>query len=200
MSEQVRDQFFNEQAEGWEARNYTPEKRARLQQMLAGLDLPVGGTVVDVGCGEGVLIPYLRQIMGPEAVIIALDPSAAMLRGAAAKDGRAQLVQARAEEMPLTDGQAEVIICFAAFPHVEDKAAAALEFYRVLKDEGRLFILHLGSREEINQHHDGHHAVRGDHLPCPTGMRKIFGEAGFGAMTLEEEPGAYRFAAVKERR
>jgi len=197
--QETRAQFFEQQAEGWEARNYTPENRDRLRQMLDSLELPSEGTVLDVGCGEGVLIPYLRSIMGPEARIIALDPSAAMLQGAAAKGGGARTIQARAEEIPLENGGADVIICFAAFPHIQGKEAAAAEFHRVLKPGGRAYVLHLGSREEINAHHDGHQAVRGDHLPCPVGMRKIFSEAGFAeaGMVLEDEPGRYFFSARK---
>lgn len=198
MSEQSRD-FFEERAEGWEERNYTPEKRSRLEEMLAGLELDPGGAVLDVGCGEGVLLPYLRDIMGAEARIIALDPSAAMLRGAAAKGGGALIIQGRAEDIPLESGTLDRIICFAAFPHIEDKAAAASEFHRLLKPGGLAWVLHLGSRAEINQHHDGHEAVRGEHLPCPTGMRKIFTEAGFSSLTLEDESGRYIFSARKEK-
>jgi len=195
--QEIRDRFFEQQAEGWEARNYSPEKRERLRRMLAALDLPAGGTVLDVGCGEGVLIPYLRSIMGSEARIIALDSSAAMLRGAAAKGGGALTIQARAEDIPLENEEAGVIICFAAFPHIQGKSAAAAEFHRVLKPGGRVYVLHLGSREEINNGHDGHYAVDGDHLPCPVGMRKIFSEAGFTDIILEDEPGRYFFSAHK---
>jgi ubiquinone/menaquinone biosynthesis C-methylase UbiE len=189
--------FFDSQAEGWEERNYPPETRARVRGMLDFLNLPQGGTVLDVGCGEGVLIPFLREIMGPEAKIMALDSSAAMLKGASAKDSAVQTIQARAEEMPLPDENVDIIACFSAFPHFENKDSAAAEFYRVLKPGGTAYVLHLGSREEINRHHDSHQAVKGDHLPCPEGMKQIFTRAGFGQLSLEERPGWYFFSARK---
>lgn len=194
---QCRTEFFENHAEGWEERNYPPETRAKVKEMLEHLNLPQGGTVLDVGCGEGVLIPFIREIMGLEAKIIALDSSAAMLKGAAVKDKSVQIIQARAEAIPLADEQVDVIICFSAFPHFQDKDAAALEFCRVLKPGGTAYVLHLGNREEINRHHDSHHAVKGDHLPCPVGMKLIFSNAGFKGLSLEERPGWYFFSAHK---
>lgn len=196
-TEHTRQDFFDHWAAGWEERNYPPETRARLREMLTALALPPGGMVLDVGCGEGVLIPYLRTLMGEEAGIIALDSSAEMLKGAAAKDRRTLVIQARAEDLPLIDEYVDRVLCFAAFPHFSDKGAAVREFFRVLKPGGRAYVLHLGNREEINQHHDSHQAVRGDHLPCPGGMSKLFTTAGFADCRLEEKPGWYCFIARK---
>lgn len=196
--EQTRHDFFNKHAEGWEVRNYSADKRDRLQELLEDVELRPGATVLDVGCGEGVLIPYLRKRLGDNARIIALDPSPVMLKGAAAKDqGRALIVRAKAEDMPLIDEYVDAVICFAAFPHFSDKSLAVQEFYRVLKPGGQAYVLHLGSREEINQHHDGHHTVKGDHLPCPVGMKMMFTEAGFQELDLVEKPGWYFFRASK---
>lgn len=73
------------------------------------------------------------------------------------------------EAVPLLDGYVDAVICFSAFPHFSDKEAAACEFYRLLKPGGAAYVLHIDGREKLNDLHDQHHAVCGDHLPCPHG-------------------------------
>ncbi|MDR1920278.1 MAG: methyltransferase domain-containing protein [Candidatus Adiutrix sp.] len=193
-----RLEFFEGAAENWEAQNYTPEIIGQVRNLLLSLNLPAGKTILDVGCGRGVLIPILREIMGPAAKIIALDASAAMLEGAAAKDSEVKTIQARAEAIPLPDNHVDLLICFSAFPHIHDKPAAADEFYRVLTPGGTAYILHLCDREKINMHHDGHRAVHGDHLPNSETMKRMFTEAGFAETILSEGPERYFFSAKKE--
>lgn len=57
--------------------NYSPEKLRRLERLLARVDLDRGMTVLDAGCGQGVLLPFLRRRVGGEGRLIALDASAA---------------------------------------------------------------------------------------------------------------------------
>lgn len=81
-------------------------------------------------------------------------------------------------------------------PAVTAKVAAQ-EFYRVLRPAGRAYVLHIDGRQKLNHLHDSHHAVQGDHLPCPTGMSIIFSEAGFTSVEASEGPDHYHFCAVK---
>ena len=192
-----RRQFFDAHAEGWEARNYPPETLAKVEQMLRGLNLPYGGTILDAGCGQGVLLPYLRDMAGQNARLIALDASAPMLWAVSEKDPHTVALHAPAESIPLIDTYVDAVICFSAFPHFSDKAAAAREFFRILKPGGKAYILHLMGREALSRHHDHHHAVQGDYLPCEHGMRTMFGEAGFSQMSLNDGPDHYYFTAVK---
>ena len=194
----ARIHFFDTHACQWEERNYTPEKLARVDHMIAGLALDKEGiSVLDVGCGEGVLQPFLHKHAGRGTHFFALDASSAMLESVAARFPDVQTFHARAESMPLPDASIDVLICFSAFPHFADKPAAAREFYRVLKQGGMAYVLHLDGREKLNALHDRHHAVKGDHLPCPAGMRHIFREAGFAHTTADESQDHYRFSARK---
>jgi Methylase involved in ubiquinone/menaquinone biosynthesis len=197
----VRDEkrmaFFENAAERWEDKNYNPDTQARVKNLLQSLNLPAGKKILDVGCGRGVLIPYLREIMGADATIIALDSSATMLAGVAEKDSQVETIHARAEEIPLPDSQLDLLICFSAFPHIHDQAAAAAEFHRVLAPGGTAYILHLRDSKRINMHHDKHEAVKGDHLPDAKTMKQMFLHAGFQYATLEEDPEKYLFVAKK---
>ena len=192
-----RRQFFDQHAEGWETKNYSPETQAKVEKMLRNLRLPQGGTILDVGCGQGVLIPHLRSLTGKDTQIIALDASAPMLRAIPAKYPQVTALHAPAEKIPLIDAYVDVVICFAAFPHFSDKAAAAREFFRVLKPGGAAYVLHLMGSEALSRHHNRHHAVEGDHLPCAHGMRAMFSEAGFAQTNLDDGQDHYYFTAVK---
>lgn len=200
MDTNHRQEFFDAHASGWEDRHYPPEIRERLPELMRALALQRGARVLDVGCGTGVLIPYLREAVGAEGQIVALDVSPEMLKGAARKDaGRALILRAPAEELPLIDEYLDAIICFSAFPHFRNKEKVAREFYRTLRPGCPAFVAHLGTREEINAHHDQHAAVAGDHMPCPVGMNTIFTAAGFSRTHLDERPGWYLFSVKKEQ-
>jgi ubiquinone/menaquinone biosynthesis C-methylase UbiE len=193
-----RREFFDQCAKGWEDRNYPPELRRQVGEMLAGLALTEGMTILDAGCGQGILLPFLRRLVGDDGRLIALDVSAAMLDGVAERDARTFAVHAPAERIPLIDSYVDRVICFSAFPHFSDKAAAVTEFFRVLKPGGKAHVLHIGSREMINRCHDLYKAVEGDHLPSEHGMRAIFTRAGFSGIDLEEDGSHYYFSAVKQ--
>jgi len=68
----------------------------------------------------------------------------------------------------------------------------------ILKQGGKAFVLHIGSREFINRLHDMYKAVEGDHLPSGRGMRAIFADAGFSAIELDESDAHYYFSAIKQ--
>ena len=194
-----RKVFFDDRAQGWEERNYSQDKRERLAVLVKAFHLQAGSRILDVGAGEGVLIPYLRESIGASGQIIALDSSEMMLKGAAQKEnGSALVLLSGAESMPLISEYIDTVVCFAAFPHFSDKEKAVAEFYRVLRPNGKVYVAHLMNREELSKHHGTHHAVCGDHLPCPVGMKKLFETAGFGSTSLEERSGWYLFEAKKE--
>jgi ubiquinone/menaquinone biosynthesis C-methylase UbiE len=194
----LRRRFFDQSAEEWESRNYPPETRARTEELMAGLNIAEGMTILDAGCGRGILIPMLRKRAGPLARLIALDASAPMLAGVADKDSRALALHARAEQIPLLNDYVDMVVCFSAFPHFSDHSVAAREFHRVLKPGGTAHVLHLASREKINRHHDGHHAVHGDHMPDENAMRALFAGAGFIGLALQENADRYCFSARKK--
>ena len=199
MSERnvARRQFFDASAHGWEERNYPPEVRLRLEAALERVTLCEGMSVLDVCCGQGILQPYLRQRVGETGRLAALDFSPAMLSGVARKYPFVWPLLARAEEIPLLHDFVDVLVCFSAFPHIEDKDAAVREFFRVLKPGGRAYVMHLEGREKLNAMHDRYHAVRGDHMPCDRGMRTLFEQAGFSYIESDESAEHYYFYACK---
>jgi ubiquinone/menaquinone biosynthesis C-methylase UbiE len=195
--DKTRLDFFEKAAGTWESVNYDQKINSDVRELIQSLKLKSVMNVLDVGCGRGALIPHLREALGQSTLIMALDASESMLKGVIEKDPSVKTIHARAEAIPLPDNHVDLIVCFSAFPHFHDQAAAASEFYRVLVPDGLLYILHLCDSQTINMHHDGHHAVHGDHLPSPDEMKKMFSSVGFKELVLDENQSRYYFSARK---
>ncbi len=61
-----------------------PVRRYRMAALRA-LNIQAGDTVLDIGCGTGLSLPFIEERIGPEGRIIALDYTATMLEQAANK-------------------------------------------------------------------------------------------------------------------
>jgi ubiquinone/menaquinone biosynthesis C-methylase UbiE len=111
-----------------------------LQVVLDAVDVR-DGTVIDVGCGTGEMA---RALAEHGARVVGVD-SAEMLSRLAVDDRTAgvRLLEGRAEDLPVADGTANVVLCVASLHHVAAArmARAVQETARVLKPGGRaLFI------------------------------------------------------------
>lgn len=195
----ARRAFFDAQAHGWEERGYPADVRGRLEVLVDCFGIEPGEKILDVGCGEGVLVPYLLDRLGPSGFVVELDNSLEMLKGAARKSARQiQCVWAGVETLPLVDADFDRVICFASFPHFANPVKALKQIHRVLKSAGTLVIAHLLSRDEIARHHAKSTVVLGDELPEEAAMRELMTQTGFCVRRLEDRPGRYLLIATKE--
>jgi len=112
-----------------------PGGLALTRQALALCRLPGGARVLDLGCGPGVSLGYLRQTAGCRAV--GLDPSPVLLAEAA---GLGPVLTGRAEALPFADGCLDAVLCECVLSLTRDKDAALLECARVLTPGGWLII------------------------------------------------------------
>ena len=108
-------------------------------------ELRLGDRVVDLGCGAGIDSLIAATKVGPDGRVIGLDMTPAMLKKArrAAKEAGLSNVEFRqgyAEELPVEDEWADVVISNGVLNLVPEKAAALEEVARVLKPDGRLQI------------------------------------------------------------
>ena len=107
--------------------------------------LQPGERVVDVGCGAGIDSLVASRMVGPAGAVIGVDMTPAMLdkaRSAATETGMNNVAfrQGLAEDLPVADGWADVVISNGVLNLMPDKAAALREMARVLKPGGRLQI------------------------------------------------------------
>ena len=110
-----------------------------------------GAKVLDIGCGTGRLtIPLQRET---QAEVYGLDLSAEMLEQAQGKEG-AEIVHwiiGDAQALPFLDRSFDFTFMCLVLHHIEDKARAIEEMYRVLKPGGRSFIW-TTSHQQIKDH------------------------------------------------
>jgi ubiquinone/menaquinone biosynthesis C-methylase UbiE len=200
MNEKLKREFFDEKAQGWDGRFHQDDKE-QLRQLVERFDLKPGNLVLDVGTGNGVLLPYLLEKVGPNGRVVALDFSWNMVAEAARirMNGDVSLLNASAEAIPLKDNAFDCVACLATFPHVCRKMEALKEMGRVLKEgAGKVYIAHLMGKKELAEHHrSAGEAVIHDILPSDSEMRGMMQEAGFRDILIVDRPQLYLASAGK---
>jgi arsenite methyltransferase len=107
--------------------------------------IPVGATVLDIGCGAGMDLLLAARRTGPSGRAIGIDMTEAMRRRAsqgATTSGLAH-VEVRdgdATRLPADDESIDVVISNGVLNLVPEKARAIAEIARVLKPRGRVQI------------------------------------------------------------
>lgn len=132
--------FFLEQARTDADRRYPPVAR-RVRELVGGEGAPV---VLDLGCGPAMLLPYLAREL-PQARLVGIDPSGPMLELARrvldeAGEGDHQLLDGRAEHIPMGDGSVDVVVSLKNLHEWEDAPLGLAEVARVLRPGGRLLL------------------------------------------------------------
>ena len=119
-------------------------------------DLAPGEVVVDVGCGAGFDTLLAANDVGPAGRVIAVDMTAEM-RERAAEGSRAlgfthvDIRAGYAEELPVADGAADVVISNGVVNLCPDKQAVFREMFRVLKPGGRIQVGDILVHQEVPQ-------------------------------------------------
>jgi ubiquinone/menaquinone biosynthesis C-methylase UbiE len=118
------------------------EVAAFRDNVLDNAHLRAGDTVVDVGAGLGLLTLAAAERVAPDGEVLAVDISVDALeelRRVATASNISYLVGS-ADVLPLPDASVDVVMTRSVLIYVEDKAEAAREFFRVLRDGGRVSI------------------------------------------------------------
>lgn len=128
------------------ARHFYRDRRAHqasLREALDALALRPEDHLVEVGCGGGLFLELALQRCHSAK---AIDHSPDMLRLAAALNataidqGRLELVEGDARQMPFADGEFKAAAMTDVLLVLEDPAAVLAELHRVLAEHGRLVI------------------------------------------------------------
>jgi 2-polyprenyl-3-methyl-5-hydroxy-6-metoxy-1,4-benzoquinol methylase/class 3 adenylate cyclase len=104
-------------------------------------DMPKGAHVVDIGCGAGLDAWIASQQVGPEGRVIGVDMTADMVAKAKSWADQTNNVEIRtgfAENIPVEDGWADVVISNGVFNLCPDKTRVMNEVFRILKPGGRI--------------------------------------------------------------
>jgi ubiquinone/menaquinone biosynthesis C-methylase UbiE len=196
-----RKDFFNRHASTWDRDLQYGGKTGELLEVVKWFELSEGDSVLDVGTGTGILLPFIKEAIGLKGMLIAMDFSLKMLEQAKLRQyvDEKILINASVGAIPFRSNQFDRLTCFAAFPHFPDKARALFEMVRVLRNGGKLFIAHLHSVEEINQlHRQVGGPVAHDLLPHRERIRTLMADSGLGEISIINQTG--KFLAQGQKR
>lgn len=118
--------------------------RPEFEPLLAPADLRPGQTVVDFGCGPGMLALELGRRVGVSGHVHGVDLNEMFLARArehAAREGLADRISVHHVgdgRIPLPDGSVDRVICKNVLEYVDDVVKTLREFRRVLRPGGLL--------------------------------------------------------------
>ena len=190
--------FFNSRAATWDEK-VAEKDVSKLEAMLARLDIKAGDTILDVGTGTGVFVPYLLKKIGCKGRIVCLDFAEEMLRIAKAKgfNGNISYLCADIENSQLPDRSFDAVACYSIFPHFRDKLKIFREINRLLKIGGKLFIFHTDSRQAINEIHRSLPEICDHVFPENEDTYRMLSETGFEDIKISDGKDAYLVCAKK---
>ncbi|MEI9987918.1 MAG: methyltransferase domain-containing protein [Aliidongia sp.] len=116
---------------------FWPSSYAWLVDKVPGPDRAL--TVLDLGCGNGELLLSLAERKQPGLSLVGIDISPAELAAAEQRlRGRARLIEARAQALPLPPASIDIIVSHLALMLMEDVDAVVEAMHRVLKSGGSI--------------------------------------------------------------
>ncbi|MDO8804931.1 MAG: class I SAM-dependent methyltransferase [Elusimicrobiota bacterium] len=183
--------FFDRNAAKWDSYE-KPEIVPVIDALLDRIGLSPSDTILDVGCGTGILVPHFekRGVRNFQAI----DLSPEMAREYHNKFPGREVVAADYEEKGLyPPASFTKIIIFNAFPHFDRRELVFKNSYNYPKPGGGLYIVHSMSRADLDRHHrEAGEEVAEHMLYSNTGFRELYTAAGF--RNIEVDDGARFFS------
>ena len=179
-------------------------RRATFQALMAAAGVQPGQRVLDVGCGTGYFARLLAQAVGPEGLVVGIDPSPEMIAYATGKAGRAgncQFQVGTAESLDFPAEHFDVVVSSLVLHHLpEDLRVPALrEMRRVLRPGGKLLV----ADAQLPRHGPGWRLLARIHgydriARMVPHLEPLAAQAGFAEIQTGEAPPWLRYAhAVK---
>jgi ubiquinone/menaquinone biosynthesis C-methylase UbiE len=107
---------------------------------LWGAQLASGLKVLDAGCGTGYGLRILKEAGAAQTVGVDVSADAVAQASEAMSDEHIEVLQADLKELPFSDGEFDLIVCFEVIEHVPEREVILDELARVLAADGVLCI------------------------------------------------------------
>ena len=193
------DKYDSEAAARIDRTYQAPEIVNQRLRTLAALGLRQGESILDAGCGTGLLLEQEALAVGPNGRAEGLDSSADMLAHAEARCGQLPQVNLQlgsVDTLPFDAESFDALSCTQTLLYVDQLEQALREYHRVLKVGGRLAIIETDwggailnspdlalSQAIFNSWSD---VVANPYLPRR--LTPLLRAAGFGAIRVEAIP------------
>jgi ubiquinone/menaquinone biosynthesis C-methylase UbiE len=189
--------FFDDLAPRWDDLKPREACTPGVERGLALVGPLEGRTVVDLGCGTGLLEGHLLPRVG-RGRIVAVDFSPEMLGRARARHASDRIAWICRDVLgtAIADTSVDAVLCFNAFPHFPDPTATAREAARWLRPGGPLLVWHDIGREQLAAIHGGGPPPIREDLLLPVGrLAEIVAAAGLVVERAEEDGNSYTLLA-----
>lgn len=180
-----------------------------VEPVLDAARVKPGQDVLDVACGTGVLARGAGLRVGASGSVVGVDPDAGMLAVAEQIDPSVDWREGVAGALPLEDDSVDAVVSQFGMMFFPDRAGAAEEMRRVLRDGGRFAVAVWDALEKHTAYatevalldelagRDAGDALRAPFvLGDPEELRAVFDDAGFDDVRVETRVGTARFPSV----
>lgn len=189
------EKYFDNLASDWDSFQDCPEDVKRALIKSSGIYM--GARVLDVACGTGAITAILHDLTGKR--IKGVDLSGEMIRVACQKFSSCDW--AEFEHIDFLDmGEDKVfdfVVIYNAYPHFMDVDALCRKAHAVLKQGGKLAIIHSIGRGCLNSHHKQHADHVSRMIGSPLEEAKSF--ADFFAVEIAEEDDEHYLLVLAKR-
>ena len=189
--------FFNSLAEKWDSICYHPEEK--VNYVIDKMGLKNGDSILDIGSGTGVTIPYLEERIGPNGKITALDIAEKML-GISKKKNIYDNLDFEIKDFfeYNTPKKFNYILAYSCYPHFNDEESFFKKAHSLLKDKGKIMIAHIESKEAINsRHREEENHIISHMLSDVEKICKLAYDQGFKSIYKEDNKDYFIFVGEK---
>jgi len=185
-------EFFNLHSTHWEE-GYDAEELDRIRHLIRRCGFIKTENVLEAGSGAGTITSLLADRID-QGTVISIDNSPAMIERSKEKGFPpwVHLILSDADNLPFKNAVFTSVLSFNSFPHFENKQKTLMEFYRVLRPGGHLFIVHSISGERLNwMHRKIGGPVEKDVLPSREEFISMLFAASFEKVEIDEGANFY---------
>jgi demethylmenaquinone methyltransferase/2-methoxy-6-polyprenyl-1,4-benzoquinol methylase len=184
--------FFNSIAEKWDSTIKVDEKK--INKLLSQISITNGESILDIGTGTGVLIPFYKEI-NKNGKITGVDISEGMLNVAKRKFGQLSNLNFKLldVENEFIEEKFDKIVLYSMFPHLNNKVETIKKLVNNnLNKNGKLLIAHSDSREFLNNlHSNADDRVSNDILIDVNKQKEVFEIANLKVINAYEDDEIY---------
>jgi len=184
--------FFNSIAEKWDSTIKVDEER--INKLLSQISITNGDSILDVGTGTGVLIPFYKEI-NKDGKITGIDISQGMLNVAKRKFDKLNNIKFKLldVENEFIEEKFDKIVLYSMFPHLNNKVETIKKLvHNNLNKNGKLLIAHSDSREFLNNlHSNTDDRVSKDILIDVNKQKEVFESANLKVIKSYEDDEIY---------